>query len=135
MNDYDFNKIKKITVNYTVIIFGLIIILIFILLALYYLTPNNYKIELFDDNKFIKKKEVEYKIKPNSTLNIIVKTDEYLKSSNIPINYIIKNWFKSQNVLIDKDNDLIKIKYGSEIFLSNNSNEEKKIIIQFYSHI
>lgn len=135
MDNLNFNFIKKKTVNYTVVIFSLIIILIFILLALYYLTPNNYEIELFDGEKFIKKKVVQYVIKPNSTLNIIVGTDEYLKSSNVPINFIVKNSFKSQNILIDKDTDLIKTKYNSEIFLSNNLNEEKKITILFYSHI
>lgn len=40
----DYNEIRKTVVNYIIILFGIILIFIFILLGLYYLTPNNYSL-------------------------------------------------------------------------------------------
>jgi len=129
----DFNIIKKIFVNYTVIIFGFIIILIFILLSLYYLTPNNYKLIKWDENKFKFENKIEYVIKPDSTTNINNNDfNKYLRFSE-QTNLVVKNIFKSQNIIILNDIELITSKYNSEIFLINNSELEKKITIQFYS--
>ena len=61
--DYDYGFIKKLLVNYVVIIFGFLIILIFILLSLYYLTPNNYELVKWDENKFKFENQIEYIIK------------------------------------------------------------------------
>lgn len=133
----DFNKIKKTVVNYTVIIFGIIIILIFILLILYYITPNNYEILKFDNKKFKFKNEIELIIEPNSKIKINKMNDDVKTCVKLPIetNVVIKNIFKSQNICINNDDELIKLRYDSEIFLINDSNSQKKIIAQFYSII
>lgn len=132
----DYDKIKKTIINYTIIIFGLIFILIFILLGLYYLSPNNYIILKWEDKKYKLENTIEYIIKSDSNLFIDLQTNncKYLRFSE-PTNLIIKNSFKSQTIDVDKNNDLIKSKYNSEIFIINNSKVEKKITIQFYSII
>lgn len=135
-NISDFGKIRKTIVNYVVVIFGIIFILIFILLGLYYLTPNNYLIEKWDEGKFKLENTIEYEIKSNSsTLIDLDKTnlDKYLKFSE-QTNLVVKNSFKSQSIVID--GELIKSKFGcSKIFIINNTGDEKKITIQFYSLI
>lgn len=126
-------NIKKSLVHYLIVIFGFIVILIFILLIIYYMTPNNYELINWDENKFTFQNQIEYVIKPYNTINIgCSNLDKYLKFSS-KTDLIIKNIFKSQNILINEDKELIKSKYNSEIFLSNNSNIEKKVIIYFYS--
>lgn len=137
----DFIKIKKTIINYTVIIFIFIVILIFILLSFYYLTPNNYLIIKWTDDKFKFKLEntIEYLIKPDTSLIInsqdnVNLQDMYLRFSE-NVNLIAKNSFKSQSIDVNKDIELIKSKYNSQIFLINDSNTDKKIIIQFYSSI
>lgn len=134
-NMTDFGKIRKTIVNYVVIIFGLIFILIFILLGLYYLTPNNYLIAKWEEGIFKLENTIEYIVKPDSSLSIDLNNtnyDKYLKFSE-QTNLVVKNSFKSQSVVIDKE--LIKSKCNSEIFIVNNSNVDKKIIVQFYSII
>lgn len=134
-NMTDFGKIRKTIVNYVVIIFGLIFILIFILLGLYYLTPNNYLIAKWEEGKFKLENTIEYIAKPDSSLSIDLDNtnyDKYLKFSE-QTNLVVKNSFKSQSVIIDKE--LIKSKCNSEIFIINNSDVDKKIIVQFYSII
>ena len=130
--DNNYNT-KKSVVHLVVLIFGFIIILIFILLATYYLTPNNYEIIDWDENKFILQNKIEFIIKPDSTIDIGTDNlDKYLKFSS-QTNLIIKNFFKSQNVLINEDKELVKSKYKSEILLSNNTDAEEKVIVYFYS--
>lgn len=125
--------IKKSVVHLVVLIFGFIVILIFILLATYYLTPNNYEIINWDENKFIFHNQIEYVIKPDATIEIEnIYLDKYLKFSS-QTNVVIKNSFKSQNLIINGDKELVKSKYNSEILLSNNSDIEKKVIVYFYS--
>lgn len=141
---YDYDYIKKSIVNYVVIIFGFVIIMIFILLGLYYLTPNNYELIEWNNDKFKFQTQIEYVIKPNSTININTnintntneneKINKYLKFPE-KTNLVIKNIFKSQNIIIPNDTELIKPNYNSEIFLINNSDLEIKIIVQYYSHI
>lgn len=134
-NMTDFGKIRKTIVNYVVIIFGLIFILIFILLGLYYLTPNNYLIAKWEEGIFKLENTIEYIVKPDSSLSIDLNNtnyDKYLKFSE-QTNLVVKNSFKSQSVVIDKE--LIKSKCNSEIFIINNSDVDKKIIVQFYSII
>lgn len=134
-NMTDFGKIRKTIVNYVVIIFGLIFILIFILLGLYYLTPNNYLIAKWEEGIFKLENTIEYIVKPDSSLSIDLNNtnyDKYLKFSE-QTNLVVKNSFKSQSAVIDKE--LIKSKCNSEIFIINNSDVDKKIIVQFYSII
>lgn len=134
-NMTDFGKIRKIIVNYTVVIFGIIFILIFMLLGLYYLTPNNYIIEGWEKDKFKLENTIEYTISSGSNSLIVLTNtnyDKYLKFSE-KANLIVKNYFKSQSIIVD--GELIKSKFNSEIFIINNTKDEKKIIIQFYSLI
>jgi len=127
------NDIKRSFVHIVVLIFGFIVILIFILLAMYYLTPNNYEIINWDENKFILQNQIEYVIKPDTTIEISnINLDKYLKFSS-QTNVVIKNSFKSQSLLINEDKELVKSKYNSEILLSNNSDVDKKVIVYFYS--
>jgi hypothetical protein len=129
---YNLDEIKKTCVNYVIMIFGIIVILIFILLLLYYLSPNNY--ELIDDskeNKFVN--EIEYKIKANSTLIIDTNKNNFLKFPD-KTNLIIKNIFKSQNILIEEPY-LIKSKFNSNFEILNNTDLEKIIIVKIYSLI
>lgn len=127
------NDIKRSVVHLVVLIFGFIVIFIFILLAMYYLTPNNYEIINWDENKFILQNQIEYVIKPDSTISVEnIYLDKYLKFSS-QTNIVIKNSFKSQSLLINENKELIKSKYNSEIFLPNNSDVDKKVIVYFYS--
>jgi hypothetical protein len=138
--DFNSNSIRKSFVNYAVVIFAFTIILIFILLLLYYLTPNNYELIKWNDgesNKFKLENEIEYIIKPDTIINI---GDIYNKDNNAKYlrfstqtNLLIKNILKSQNIIMDNSNELVKPRYNSEISLVNNSKLEKKILIQFYS--
>ena len=134
-NMTDFGKIRKTIVNYVVVIFGIIFILIFMLLALYYLTPNNYIIEKWEKDKFKLENTTEYTISSDTSSLIILDNtnyDKYLKFSE-QTNLIVKNYFKSQSVVID--GELIKSKFNSKIFIINNTKNEKKITVQFYSLI
>lgn len=158
-NDFDnfnnFSKMRKSIVNYIVIIFGLVIMLIFILLGIYYLTPNNYIIRNWEYNKFINeydfdpntnlhnsinldktKNEYTLTIKPNAVETIILdeSKNEYLKF-NEPVNLIVKNSFKSQSICFGDKDELISTKYGSKIILTNDSANEKKITFGLYSFI
>lgn len=146
--EYDnnnFSQIRKTVVNYTVVIFGLIFIMIFILLGLYYLTPNNYSIFKWIDvsGKLKLIKTVEYIIKPYSNLFVNFQTIETIETNKTNIylkfsektNLMVKNNFKSQIVEIDTEQLVLVDTYGSEIYIINNSNTEKKITVQFYSVI
>ena len=132
--DYPMYKFKKNIVNYVVLIFGIVVILIFLLLIIYYITPNNYEIVELEDNKFKFVSQIDYTLKPDSTtkINILDDNAKYIGITE-NINIIIKNSFKSQNILIGMDNKLIKIKFDSEIFLVNNTNLDKNVGIKFYS--
>ena len=135
MQYFDANQsnIRKSIVHFVVLIFGLVIILIFILLVMYYITPNNYELLNWDENKFILQNQIEYMIKPNTTINIEnIYLNKYLRFSS-QTNLIIKNVFKSQNIIINKNEVLVKSKYNSKILLSNNSDIEEKVVIYFYS--
>lgn len=133
-NITDFSKIRKTMVNYVVVIFGIIFILIFILLGLYYLTPNNYLITKWEEGRFNLENTIEYEIKPNSSLVIDLENNnlnKYLKFSE-QTNLIVKNSLKSQSISIGIEGELIKSKFNSEISIINNTCDEKKITVQFY---
>jgi hypothetical protein len=132
--DYPIYKFQKNIVNYVVLIFGIVVILIFLLIIIYYITPNNYEIVELEDNKFKFVSQIDYTLKPDSTtkIDIIDENSKYIGFTE-NINIIIKNSFKSQNILIGMDNKLIKIKFDSEIFLVNNTNLDKNVGIKFYS--
>lgn len=127
--------IKKLIINYMIMIFGFIIVIIFILLSLYYITPNNYQIITFnnnDDNKLKFVSQNEYTIEPNSSKQIdLVNSNIYIRFSE-QTELVISNLLKSQNISISKDNELIKIMYGSTIYIINNSMDKKKINVKTY---
>lgn len=130
MNQLNNGMLRKTIVNYLVIIFGLIIILIFILLSIYYVTPNNYILKEWNKNKFKFENKNEYIIKPDTTLLIDTNSNRYLRFSE-QCYLIVKNSFKSQTININKNIELIKSK-NSEIYIINNTNNEIKIIVEFY---
>ena len=105
-------------------------------MGLYYLSPNNYLITKWEDSKFKLEYKNDYTIKPDSSLIVSSYNNKnmYLRFSE-QTNLVVKNSFKSQNININKEIDLIKSKCNSEIFIINNSNIENKITIQFYSII
>lgn len=137
---FKYNNTKKNIINLSIVIFGLIVGLIIILLALYYLTPNNYQIIKFDENKFKLIDTHEYTLKPYlskqiTKSNIKSNPDTYYKFTNqdnqmAKTDLEIKNWFKSQNIVLNEDYWLIKS--NSNIFILNNGDKEKKIIVQTY---
>lgn len=126
-------RITRKIVNFIVLIFVIITLFIVSLLCAYYTTPNNYIIYQFDETKFSPvNKQTEYLIKPNS--NQKINLSEYNKFKikfNTETNIVIKNMLKSQNVLLNS-NDLIEIKYDSDIIIVNDTNSEKNIIMSLY---
>lgn len=141
MNNTNQN-ITRLVVNFFVTIFVIVIIFIVILLLLYYLTPNNYTIELYDKSKHNFIKEYIVNIKQNSSvdipksdsnnymiklINLENKVEELVKPENESklknkneFNLLVKNIFKSQSIIISHDY-IIKTKYESEIIIVNTS--------------
>lgn len=128
----DTNSLKKIIINYFISIFVIICIFVIVLLVLYYLTPNNYIIHKFDLNKYVYNKEVILDILPNKFEKLT--TNEYLNlylHSTTNINLIISNNFKSQNISLTPD-EIIQIKYDSDLIITNYTNEKNKVIFSLY---
>ena len=142
--DYDYNNMKKIFVNCALLIFGFVCLLIFILLILYYFTPNNYELIKWNNNKnnFIYLNQAEIVLKPYSTINlkkylnlnpnpnpIETRADNYFRISTRS-NIIFKNLFKSQNVYVEGEDELFASNY--DILITNDTDKEKKITIYLY---
>jgi len=127
--NYNTNKKSHNLVNIGIIIFGIIIILAIILIVVYYVTPNNYKIEKFDNNyKIIKKENIEIEKNSIYIFNYEDYSSYYIRIIDDEQYLIIENYFKSQNIVSNSDN-LIKLLYNSNIKIINNS--ENKIIINY----
>lgn len=150
-------NITRLVVNFFVTIFIIVVILTVFLLVLYYLTPNNYLIELFDKSKYDLVKEYWVNIKSNSNFHIpnldsennylkfeqIIGLDEPAKKSNVPIensnvpieksniNLLIKNIIKSQSVINNQDN-LVCPLFNSNIIILNQSENNINIKITIY---
>jgi hypothetical protein len=115
-------NITRLVVNFFVTVFVIVVILTVFLLALYYLTPNNYSIVQFDELKYDLVKEYLVNIKSNSNFPIpnldsdnnylkfkqIIDLDVPIENSNVPIensNVLIENSnvpIENSNVPIDK---------------------------------
>jgi hypothetical protein len=142
------NYSREIFVNYFVLFFIMVCVSIVFLIGLYYFTPNNYiLINDKKDFKFIEEKK--YIVLPNDIF--ILKNDKFLKiifskneldvvgqESNLVIddniNFIVKNWFKSQNLNYDS-NELLQLGNTSELFYVNNTNEPVYFKVSFYDLI
>ena len=127
------NFIRPI-VNFFVLVFVIITLLIAVLLVIYYSTPNNYIIYKFDKTKFNpENKQIEYIVEPGS--NIKIKSSDYMGLKirfSTDTNLLIKNIFKSQNIFVNS-NDLVDIMYNSDVIIINDTDLEKKLILNLYN--
>lgn len=128
-----FNLNEKNIINIIIWIFIIIITLIFILLMLYYFTPNNYIIIKNTGIIGYTKSEYKISIEPNSKIYL-----DYSKYNNKTLyisfsketNIIVKNYFKSQNVLVIPEN-LIQIKNNSDVIITNHQDKKINLIVNF----
>jgi hypothetical protein len=140
------HNITRLIINFFITLFVIVVILTVILLVLYYLTPNNYIIELYNKTKHNLIKEYIVNIKPNTSILVpmsdsnkyminflilkknvkelvrledSVKSEDFEKSINKnELNLLVKNIFKSQSIIISQDY-IIKTKYESKIIILN----------------
>ena len=133
---------SKESINYSILIFIMIIIVLLMCFSFYYILPNNYFIY---DNKLISN------IKPLKTINIkLNKNGKYTinstyidnlnnmsiqiktKSENYPIKILLSNFLKSQNLYVVEDT-LFQSINNSCITILNDSNKSISLDINFYS--
>jgi hypothetical protein len=129
------SNVTKIVVKYFIGIFFIIITLVFLLLVLYYSTPNNYIIVPNNNDIFKISKQINLKIKSNEKIKINFKdlSDDYIGFDS-KTNLIIKNCIKSQNVSMVTD-ELLKSRFGSDIYVVNFSDEDIDLNINYYNKI
>ena len=109
----------KFILSCAINLFIIVCAMIIILINIYYITPNNYKIlenNIKNNNINIIKKEI-VTINPNNNLEIDCKVTKFYKF-NKDVNLIISNWFKSQNVFLKKSN-ILETKFNSKITIQN----------------
>lgn len=127
----------RLVVNFILSIFVFVILLIVILLLLYYLTPNNYSLEIMDESKLVLIKNYSIKIEAGSDYTINSEdSDNYLikilPSANLTqLEILIKNSFKSQNIIYTNDK-FIKTKFNSYIIIPNKSDKNIEMSIMLY---
>lgn len=147
-------NMRKITVYFFLTIFIIVIILTILSLFLYYLTPNNYIIEIFDESKYVLIEEQDIIIKSDSNIEFL-KSDKdniffkfvqlnnfntYIENinkydiKNNDVQLLIKNLIKSQNIMCNQ-NELVKILYNSQIILINQIDSDIIIKILMYKHV
>ena len=133
---------SKESINYSIIIFVMIIIVLLMCFSFYYILPNNY---FLYDNKLISN------IKPLKTINIkLNKNGKYTinstyidnlnnmsiqiktESKNYPIKILLSNFLKSQNLYVVEDT-LFQSINNSCITILNDSNKSISLDINFYS--
>ena len=110
-------------VNFFVTIFVIVVILTVLLLLSYYLTPNNYVIQLFDNSKYNLVKEYRITIKPgtNMTIPSSESNNNFLKfSSIVNLNIIPENLNVSED---EKLNEKLNEK-------SNEKSNEMNLLIK-----
>lgn len=147
----NYQNTTRQVVNFFITIFAIVILLTVLLLLLYFLTPNNYTIELFDRSKYNLIKEYVVKIKSGTHISI-PKSDSdnnflkfvQLDNSNVPAEFLnttieksnniyllVKNLIKSQS-LINNQDELVHTRYGSTIIIPNQFENEIDIKILIY---
>ena len=128
----DRKNITRTIVNFYVLIFALVSILIALLVVTYYLTPNNYELVKFNSDKFIQISQKEYMI--GSGKNLVIEPNELtnkLIGFGEKTNLIVQNYFKSQGVICLSE-ELIKVKYSSSIMILNLTNKPVNLLVKFY---
>jgi hypothetical protein len=134
MNDTKFNEYSLINkseiVKIIIQIFIIITLLLIVMLAIYYITPNNYSILKLTDN-FIIVESKKIIIEPNSEYYLEFSNfkNKYLKFNKINnrISIHAENYLKSQSILYKDDNQLIKLNNNTNIILHNNNNSKQII--------
>jgi hypothetical protein len=150
----NYKNTTGLVVNFFITIFVIVVILTVFLLLLYYLTPNNYIIELFDESKYNFVKEFTVNIGPGLNFNVpnsdsdsnflkfdkINNLDIVTEQTDIPteqfnnINLLIKNTIKSQSIICNQ-NELVWTKYGSNIIILNQSENNIGIKVSIYINV
>ena len=129
-------------VNFFLTIFIIVILLTSILLVLYYLSPNNYSLELFNESDLFVVKEYSITIKSGSDyfLNLKDTNDYYIKlfkpvkiNQSIQLEILFQNFLKSQNIIYS-DDKFIKTNFYSQIIIPNKFDETLEILIKFYKY-
>ena len=137
-----FDLFSKESINYGIFIFIIVVIVLLTSFSFFYVLPNNYDIY---ENKLINNikplKTINIKINPgdkykiNNTdidnldnMIIQIKTDK----KNYPINILLDNFLKSQNLYINEDT-LFKSINNSCITIINKNDESYDLNINFYS--
>ncbi len=162
-------NLGKMLTEFFVCVFVIVCLCVVIFMGLYYLTPNNYIIENFNENdyetteKIVPDNETKmlFEIKSNSQLKLNINFNYYYKFENIDTNansdtdtdtdtdtksnndtvvvnndekhicLIVKNWFKSQDIVMN-ETELIKISDNAECYILNNSKQNLLIKINSY---
>lgn len=129
------NNVVKIFAS----IFIIISLLIVLLLIIYYISPNNYNAEIFEENKFNLMNVENITMEPNSEILLDYYTNKnyYLKIKSKKINKLIVtyyNMFKSQNAKL-KSKYLFKSDFYSNLKIKNNSNHRTIVTIKYYTKI
>jgi len=131
-------NITRLIVNFFLSIFVIVTILIVLFLGLYYFTPNNYVITKLDMSKYKSDKKKFFNIGPNSKIKLSYSDysdySDYYIGFDLETNLMIQNSFKSQNIFISPDIP-IQIRFGSDVFIINPTENEINLNVTFYSKI
>ena len=132
------------SINYSILIFIIVIVVLSLCFSLYYITPNNY---------IIYENELINNVKPLKTIKIkINKYDKYIinsnninvynlnnmiikiktESKNYPIKILLGNYLKSQNLYI-LENTLFQSINNSCITIINDNDKSVNLHINLYS--
>lgn len=130
-------NIKRLIINFFVLIFILLIIFVLLLLFIYYFIPNNYLIIPYDKTKYFLMKDSIVKLDEHSIIEIPIQYEMYYKFDieSSKIDLIISTKLKSQNICLDsKDlSKLIKFKPNTTVFIHNKTENPIKIQIKTFT--
>lgn len=127
------NNVSKIFIT----IFIIISIMIILLLFVYYVSPNNYIIEEFDDKTYDIMNVEKITIEPNNEILLDYYTNKnyYIKIKSKKLNKLnitYFNTFKSQNAKL-KSNHLLKSNFYSNLKIKNNSKHKTIVTLKYYT--